>query len=329
MSKKNSFANRATKDELIKCYELMLSIRRFEEQAGSLYNKGMIGGFCHLCIGQEAIPVAIAMLLEDDDTAITSYRDHGIMLATGSDPKVVMAELTGRAAGCSKGKGGSMHMFDVETGFYGGHGIVGAQTSIGTGLGFANKYRNNKGLCFVLLGDGAANQGQFFESMNMAKLWNLPVLYIIEDNKYGMGTSVNRASSITDFSKKGISFGIDGHLVNGMNVFDTYDIMSDLVAKIRKGHGPQLLHVETYRYRGHSMSDPATYRSKDEVSEVRQNNDALDILETIMMKRKVLTAEDLKAIDKKVRKHMQEVVEFSIGAPEPEESELWTDIYTI
>ncbi len=324
MSKKN-----AKNSELIDELRMMILIRRFEEQAGQLYGAGFIGGFCHLCIGQEAIAVGIKSVLKKGDTTITSYRDHGLMLAAGSDPKVVMSELTGRIDGCSKGKGGSMHMFDLEKGFFGGHGIVGAQVPIGTGLAFAHKYKKDNGVCFTLLGDGASNQGQFFEAMNMAALWELPVVYIIENNQYGMGTSIARCSAITDLHNKGLSTGIEGMKVNGMDLFETKAALKKATDECRKKHKPQLLSIDTYRYRGHSMSDPATYRSKEEVDNMKQKHDSIEGLKGYIIKNKIMSEEEIKSMDKDIRTLVKEAAEFAKNSPEPDESELWTDVYTM
>ena len=317
---------RATPDELRQFYRQMLLIRRFEEKAGQLYGMGLIGGFCHLYIGQEAVVVGMQAVRNDIDTVVTSYRDHGHMLACGMDANGVMAELTGRAGGYSKGKGGSMHMFSRETGFYGGHGIVGAQVSVGTGLGFAHKYRDDGGTAFAYFGDGAANQGQVYESFNMAALWKLPVVYVIENNKYGMGTSVERASASTELFKRGAAYGIPGKLVNGMNVLDVRDAAALAAAHCRAGKGPYVLEVETYRYRGHSMSDPAKYRSKEEVSKVRKESDPIDSLRALMIETKVASEADFKEIDHQVKAVVSEAADFSQSSPEPDPAELYTDI---
>ncbi len=312
---------------LLSVYEQMLMLRRFEEKAGQLYGMGKIGGFCHLYIGQEAVAIGVQMALNKDDAVITSYRDHGPMLATGSDPKAVMAELLGRASGCSKGKGGSMHMFDLERNFYGGHGIVGAQVPIGTGIAFAYKYRNEPRVCVTYFGDGAANQGQVYEAFNMAKLWNLPVIYIIENNRYAMGTSVARSSSQTDFSKRGESFGIIGHKVDGMDFFAVYETIKSVIDDVRGGKGPVLLEVETYRYRGHSMSDPAKYRSKDEVNDFKENRDPIVTLRQYILQKSVCSEQDLEYIEAKIQKQVKEVVGFAEASPEPDVSELFEDVY--
>lgn len=311
---------------LKKFYQDMLLIRRFEERAGQLYGMGLIGGFCHLYIGQEAVVVGIQQALKEGDQVITAYRDHGHMLACGLDPKGVMAELTGRAAGLSKGKGGSMHMFSTEKHFYGGHGIVGAQVPLGAGLGFANKYRGNGNISIAYMGEGAANQGQVYETFNMAKLWMLPVIIVVENNQYAMGTSVERASSQPDFFKRGESFNVPGEKVDGMDVEAVYAAAAKAVAFVREGGGPMILEMKTYRYRGHSMSDPAKYRSRDEVQSIRDRKDPIDQFGRKLVERGILKEEDLKAIDKKVRLVVNESAEFAIEAPEPEEAELYTDV---
>lgn len=313
-------------DQYKKAYYDMLLIRRFEERSGQLYGMGQIGGFCHLYIGQEAVAVGIQSALEKEDSMITSYRDHGIMLAAGSDPKVVMAELLGRETGCSKGKGGSMHMFDLEKKFYGGHGIVGAQVPIGTGIAFAYKYRKKKNLCVTFFGDGACHQGQVYESFNMAKLWNLPVIYVLENNGYAMGTSVARSSSISDLYKRGESFGIPGKQIDGMT-FDAVRLGTiDAVKHVKSGKGPILLEMKTYRYRGHSMSDPAKYRSKEEVNEYREKHDPITQLEKQLLKSKMAKQTDLEKIEAKVMKVVKDAIDFAQNSSEPSENELYTDI---
>lgn len=312
-------------DDDLKAYRMMLLIRRFEEKAGQLYGMGLIGGFCHLYIGQEAVVTGIQMALEPGDQIITSYRDHGHMLATGMDPNGVMAELTGRRSGYSKGKGGSMHMFSIEKNFYGGHGIVGAQVPLGAGLAFANRYKENGNVSVTFFGEGAANQGQVYETFNMAKLWSLPVLFIIENNKYAMGTSIERASSTTDMSQRGASFGIPGEQVDGMDVRAVHDASLKALEHIRSGKGPMILEMLTYRYRGHSMSDPAKYRTREEVKKEREEHDAIE-----MVRARLLDAgqseDDLKAIDKEIRAICNDAAEFSKTDPEPDVSELMTDI---
>ncbi len=314
------------KDELLKFYQDMLLIRRFEERAGQLYGMGLIGGFCHLYIGQEAIAVGMQSIKVKGDQIITGYRDHGHMLAAGMDPKEVMAELTGRAGGSSHGKGGSMHMFDVETGFYGGHGIVGAQVSLGTGLALNNHYRGNGNVAFAYFGDGAANQGQVYESFNMAQLWKLPVVYVIENNQYAMGTSVERSASETAFHKRGVSFRIPGEEVDGMDVIAVAEAGARAAEHARSGQGPFILEMKTYRYRGHSMSDPAKYRTKDEVDNVKQTRDPIDHLKERLAKAGV-TEDDLKVVDGEVKRIVAEAAEFARTSPEPDPSELYTDVY--
>jgi pyruvate dehydrogenase E1 component alpha subunit len=315
-----------SKEQELEAYKEMLLIRRFEEKAGQLYGMGLIGGFCHLYIGQEAVVVGIQMAVKEGDQTITGYRDHGHMLAAGMDAKGVMAELTGRQGGYSKGKGGSMHMFSKEKHFYGGHGIVGAQVSLGTGLGFANKYRDNGNVALVYFGDGAANQGQVYESFNMAKLWDLPVVYVIENNKYGMGTSVARASSTVDLSQRGVSFGIPGEQVDGMDVRAVKEAAERALEHARSGKGPYILEMITYRYRGHSMSDPAKYRAKDEVQKMRTERDPIEQVKQRLIKKEWATEDELKDIDKDVRSVVADAAEFAQSDPEPDVSELYTDI---
>jgi pyruvate dehydrogenase E1 component alpha subunit len=317
----------ARNSDPLKYYRDMLLIRRFEERAGQLYGMGLIGGFCHLYIGQEAIAVGMQSISKKGDQVITGYRDHGHMLAAGMDPKEVMAELTGRAAGSSKGKGGSMHMFDVATGFYGGHGIVGAQVSLGTGLAFANRYRQNENVAVAYFGDGAANQGQVYESFNMASLWKLPVIYVIENNQYAMGTSVERSSAEVHLYKRGLSFDIPGEEVDGMDVEAVRDAGARARARAEAGEGPTILEMKTYRYRGHSMSDPAKYRTREEVDNVRSTRDPIDHLKARILKEKLGSEDDLKAIDNEVKAIVAEAAEFARTAPEPDPSELMTDVY--
>ncbi len=315
-----------TKEQELHAFRDMMLIRRFEEKAGQLYGMGAIGGFCHLYIGQEAVVVGMQMSLEQGDQIITSYRDHGHMLACGMDPKGVMAELTGRESGYSKGKGGSMHMFSKEKNFYGGHGIVGAQVPLGTGLAFANRYRGNKSVSIAYFGDGAANQGQVYESFNMAELWKLPVIYVIENNRYAMGTSVSRSSAQTDFSKRGASFNIPGEQVDGMDVRAVKAAGDKAVQWCREGNGPYILEMQTYRYRGHSMSDPAKYRTREEVDKVRHDSDPIEQVRQRLLDLKV-SEQDLKAVDGEVREIVNEAADFAQHAPEPDASELYTDIY--
>ncbi len=314
------------KEEELASYREMLLIRRFEEKAGQLYGMGFIGGFCHLYIGQEAVVTGLQKATIEGDQLITGYRDHGHMLACGMSPRGVMAELTGRRGGLSKGKGGSMHMFSKEKHFYGGHGIVGAQVSLGTGLAFANRYRDNGNISLAFFGDGASNQGQVYESFNMAALWNLPVIYVIENNRYAMGTAVSRASAETDFSHRGISFKIPGIQVDGMDVRAVYSAGKLAAEWARSGKGPVILEMMTYRYRGHSMSDPAKYRSKDEVQKMRSEHDPIEQVKARLAEKKWASEEDLKAIDKEVRDIVADAAEFAQSDPEPDSSELWTDI---
>jgi pyruvate dehydrogenase E1 component alpha subunit len=316
----------AGREELLEYYRQMLLIRRFEERAGQLYGLGLIGGFCHLYIGQEAVAVGLQSALEPGrDSVITGYRDHGHMLAYGIDPRVIMAELTGRAAGISKGKGGSMHMFSVEHKFYGGHGIVGAQVSLGTGLGFAHKYRDDGGVCLAYFGDGAANQGQVYESFNMAELWKLPIIYVIENNQYAMGTSVNRSSAEDQLYRRGESFRIPGLQIDGMDVLAVRGAATTALEWVRAGKGPILLELKTYRYRGHSMSDPAKYRSREEVQAVREKSDPIEAV-----KRELAAAgvgeDQLKKIDGEIKRIVTESADFAEQSPEPDASELYTDI---
>ena len=312
--------------ELLKYYRDMLLIRRFEEKAGQMYGMGLIGGFCHLYIGQEAVVVGMMAVATDGDSTVTSYRDHGHMLACGMDPKGVMAELTGRSTGYSKGKGGSMHMFSREKKFFGGHGIVGAQVPIGTGLAFAHRYKNDGHVCFTYLGDGAINQGQVYESFNMASLWKLPVVYVIENNRYGMGTSVTRASARTDLYHRGVSYGIPGDQVDGMDVAAVHEAGLGAVKRARAGQGPIILEMLTYRYRGHSMSDPAKYRSKDEVNRMRTEHDPIDHLRQRLVDEHKASDDELKAMERQVRETVAEAAQFAQDCPEPDPSELWTDV---
>lgn len=315
-----------TKDQDLEAYREMLLIRRFEEKAGQMYGMGLIGGFCHLYIGQEAVVVGMQMAMKPGDQVITGYRDHGHMLSTGMDPKGVMAELTGRRGGLSKGKGGSMHMFSIEKQFFGGHGIVGAQVSLGTGLAFADRYRENGNVSVTYFGDGAANQGQVYESFNMAELWKLPVVYVIENNKYAMGTSVSRASAQQDFSKRGTSFNIPGEQVDGMDVQAVKAAGERALAFAREGNGPYILEMQTYRYRGHSMSDPAKYRSKEEVQKMRTEHDPIEQVRARLLDGHKVTEDDLKKIDAEVREIVNAAADFASNDPEPDISELYTDI---
>ncbi len=311
-------------DDLKQLYHDMLLIRRFEEKSAQLYGMGLIGGFCHLYIGQEAVVVGVQAVQKKQDTVITSYRDHGHMLACGMDPGGVMAELTGRAGGYSRGKGGSMHMFSRERNFFGGHGIVGAQVPIGTGLAFGHKFKEDGGVCLVYLGDGAVNQGQVYESFNMAALWKLPAVYIIENNRYGMGTSQARAAA-GELYRRGEAYGIPGRQVNGMDVLAVRDAAGEVLAGARAGKGPAIMEMMTYRYRGHSMSDPAKYRAKEEVEKMRNDHDPIEGLKARLLKMNV-TEEDLKEIEGKIRVRVNAAAEFAQTSPEPDPAELWTDV---
>jgi pyruvate dehydrogenase E1 component alpha subunit len=316
----------ASDEQLLEFYEQMLLIRRFEEKAGQLYGLGLIGGFCHLYIGQEAVAVGLQSALKaGHDSVITGYRDHGHMLAYGIDPKVIMAELTGRAAGISKGKGGSMHMFSTEHKFYGGHGIVGAQVPLGAGLAFGHKYREDGGLCMAYFGDGAANQGQVYEAFNMAALWDLPIIFVVENNGYAMGTAVTRGSAETHFHRRGTAFRIPGMSVNGMDVLEVRSAAEVAVAHVRSGKGPVLMELVTYRYRGHSMSDPAKYRSREEVQEMRDKHDPIDAAKAELLTRGI-AEERLKEIEKQIRSKVAEAADFAENSPEPEMPELYTDV---
>ena len=315
-----------TKEQELKAYRDMLMIRRFEEKAGQLYGMGLIGGFCHLYIGQEAVVTGMQAAMIEGDQMITAYRDHGHMLACDMDPRGIMAELTGREGGYSRGKGGSMHMFSKEKNFYGGHGIVGAQVSLGTGLAFNNHYKENGNVSLTYFGDGASNQGQVYESFNMAKLWSLPVVYIIENNRYAMGTAVHRSSALTEFSKRGCSFNIPGIEVDGMDVRAVQSAAELATDWCRSGHGPIILDMQTYRYRGHSMSDPAKYRTKDEVQKMRAEQDPIERVKQRLAEKKWAGEDELKAIDKDIRAIVADAAEFAQNSPEPDASELYTDI---
>ncbi len=316
----------ASKDEFFDFYREMLLIRRFEEKAGQMYGMGLIGGFCHLYIGQEAVVVGMQSVIGEGDMVITSYRDHGHMLACGMDPRRVMAELTGRGTGYSKGKGGSMHMFSREKNFFGGHGIVAAQVPLGAGLAFAAKYRETDRVSLTYYGDGAANQGQVYETFNMAALWKLPVVFVVENNQYAMGTAVTRGTSEVQLYKHGAGLGVPGRQVNGMNVLAVRDAGREAVAHCRAGKGPIILEMMTYRYRGHSMSDPAKYRSKDEVNKMRAEQDPIDQLRKQMIDGGFAVEADLKEIDRKVKSIVTEAAEFAQQSPEPDPSELYTDV---
>ncbi|MEP3654957.1 MAG: pyruvate dehydrogenase (acetyl-transferring) E1 component subunit alpha [Litorimonas sp.] len=319
-------APKTNKEEMLGYYRDMLLIRRFEEKAGQLYGMGQIAGFCHLYIGQEAVVTGCRAAMKDGDQMITGYRDHAHMLACGMESRGIMAELTGREGGLSRGKGGSMHMFSTEKHFYGGHGIVGAQVSLGAGLGFANKYLNNGSVSLAFFGDGASNQGQVYESFNMAKLWDLPVVFIIENNQYAMGTSVERSSAETELYKRGISFEIEGIQVDGMNVLEVRDAAAKAIKHARDGKGPMILEMKTYRYRGHSMSDPAKYRSRDEVTKTRSERDPIDGVRAMLLEKKWADEAELKAIDKDIKEIVKDAADFSLESPEPHPDELWTDV---
>jgi pyruvate dehydrogenase E1 component alpha subunit len=317
---------KASKDELLKFYRSMLLIRRFEERAGQLYGLGLIGGFCHLYIGQEAVAVGLqSAMTVGKDSVITGYRDHGHMLAYGIDPKVIMAELTGREAGISKGKGGSMHMFSVDHGFYGGHGIVGAQVPLGTGLAFKHKYTEDGGVCLTYMGDGAVNQGQVYEAFNMAKLWDLPIIYVVENNQYAMGTSIQRSSAEPELFRRGQAHRIPGLQVDGMDVLAVHGAAQVALEWTRSGKGPVLLELLTYRYRGHSMSDPARYRTREEVQDVREHNDPITHAERALEAMGV-KQDELKAIDKEIKDIVVNAAKFAEDTPEPAPAELYTDV---
>ena len=315
-----------SKERLLHLYREMLMIRRFEEKAGQLYGMGLIGGFCHLYIGQEAVVVGMKAVTREDDPVVASYRCHGHMLASGMEARGVMAELTGRRTGYSRGKGGSMHMFSVDKAFYGGHGIVGAQVPIGTGVGFALKYNRDDKVCATYLGDGAINQGQVYESFNMAELWTLPVLYVIENNKYGMGTSVERASATTSLYQRGEAFGIEGEQVDGMHVLSVMEAAERAVDYVRSGKGPYILEMMTYRYRGHSMSDPAKYRSREEVQKMRTERDPLLHLREVLETHVGVGEDALKQIDREIKDHVSDAAEFAQNSQEPEPHEIYTDV---
>jgi pyruvate dehydrogenase E1 component alpha subunit len=319
----DKFAGRAADAQ--RYFRDMLLIRRFEEKSGQLYGMGLIGGFCHLYIGQEAVVVGIQAAQKEGDTVVTSYRDHGHMLAAGMDSRGVMAELTGRIGGYSHGKGGSMHMFSREKNFFGGHGIVGAQVPIGAGLAFAHKYKNDNGVCIVYFGDGAVNQGQVYESFNMAALWKLPVVFVIENNRYSMGTSIARHAA-GELYKRGEPYGIMGKQVDGMDVMAVHEAALEALEHARSGQGPVVLEMMTYRYRGHSMSDPAKYRTKEEVEEMRGNHDPIESLRTLMLKENYATEDALKQIERDIKDIVNDAAEFAQTSPEPDPSELWTDV---
>lgn len=315
-----------SREKMLKMFREMLLIRRFEEKAGQLYGMGLIGGFCHLYIGQEAVVTGIQAAAKEGDAVITTYRDHAHMLSCGMDPKGIMAELTGRIGGFSKGKGGSMHMFSVEKKFYGGHGIVGANVPLGTGLAFAQKYKGSDNITFTYFGDGAANQGQVFESFNMAALWQLPVIYVIENNEYAMGTSVKRSHASVELYKLGEPFGIPGMQVNGMDVLSVYEAAKKAIAHVRGGKGPMLMELKTYRYRGHSMSDPAKYRSKEEVEKYKEERDAINAFKNYLTKQGFMSEASLKTIEDEVKALVNGAAEYAKESPEPDATELWTDV---
>lgn len=329
MAKKNiDLLGSFTKESALQAYYQMLRVRKFEEKCGQVYGMGQIYGFCHLCIGQEAIPVGISQVLKKGDQMITSYRCHGLNMVAGTEPKYILAELMAKSTGISKGKGGSMHLFDIEKGFFGGHGIVGAQVPLGTGLAFANKYRGNDNVCIVLMGDGAANQGQVYEAFNMAKLWNLPVLYIIENNKYAMGTSTARHSAGKSFYNRGEPYGIPGIIVNAMDIESVVENLAKNLQDIRNGSGPRLIEMETYRYRGHSMSDPGKYRSKEEVEEYRTKYDPIGVFEIKLREKKWLSDEQIEEFEAKIKKEVNEAYEFALNSPEPTADDLHLDVYS-
>lgn len=328
MTNKTKKTNRKlSKSDSIEAYKKMLLIRRFEEKAGQSYGLGKIGGFCHLYIGQEAVVVGLQMCIREGDQVITTYRDHGHMLACGMSPDGVMAELYGRVDGYSKGKGGSMHMFSKEANFFGGHGIVGASVPLGTGLAFSNKYKKNKAVTLTYFGDGAANQGQVYESFNMAKLWELPCIYVIENNRYAMGTSVQRSSAQKDLSQRGISFGIEGEQVDGMDIESVIDAGKRAVTKVRNNGGPYILEMLTYRYRGHSMSDPAQYRTRDEVKEVRDQSDPIESLKNSIIENSYLTEDKLQELNTEIKQLVDQSAQFAADSPLPDASELFVDVY--
>jgi pyruvate dehydrogenase E1 component alpha subunit len=326
-ARKSTAKPNVSADELKAYYKDMLLIRRFEEKAGQLYGMGLIGGFCHLYIGQEAVVVGLEAAAEEGDKRITSYRDHGHMLACGMEPGGVMAELTGRIDGLSKGKGGSMHMFSKEKHFYGGHGIVGAQVPLGAGLAFADKYKANGRVTFTYFGDGAANQGQVYETFNMAALWDLPVVFVIENNQYAMGTAQSRSTSTPELYTRGEAFGIKGEVVDGMDVLAVKAAGEKAVKHCRSGKGPYILEIKTYRYRGHSMSDPAKYRTREEVQKMREERDPIEAIRSLLLTGNHATEDDLKAIDKEIKTVVNASAEFAKESPEPALEELWTDIY--
>ena len=315
------------KDLIARLYRMMLLIRRFEERAGQMYGMGLIGGFCHLYIGQEAVVTGLQAAAEPRDTVVTTYRDHGHMLATGMDPKGVLAELTGRAGGYSKGKGGSMHMFSREKNFFGGHGIVGASVPIGAGIAFAHKYLEEPACCLTYFGEGALNQGQVYETFNMAALWQLPVIFVIENNRYGMGTSVERAAAhAQELYHRGQAYGIPGQQVDGMDVIAVYEAGKEVIAKVKAGEGPHIMEMQTYRYRGHSMSDPAKYRTREEVQKYRSERDPIENLKSRILEAKMMSEEDFKRVDREIKEIIADAADFAQSSPEPDPAELWTEV---
>ncbi|MFK8040100.1 MAG: pyruvate dehydrogenase (acetyl-transferring) E1 component subunit alpha [Rickettsiaceae bacterium] len=316
-----------SKSQYIQAYKDMLLLRRFEERCGQLYSMGLIGGFCHLYIGQEAVAAGVQLAKDENDPMITSYRCHGHAILSGVDPKHVLAELLGKETGSSKGKGGSMHLFNTKGHFYGGHGIVGAQVSLGTGIAFAEQYKETNNVCFVFLGDGAINQGQVYESWNMAAMWKLPAVYIIENNEYSMGTSVARSTSVTDLYKKGSSLGIPGYQINGMDVCEVYSAVKQAAEFVRKGNGPIILEMKTYRYRGHSMSDPAKYRTQEEVKHYKDDLDPIIFIKNSMINQKYIDDKSLDKIDEEMAQLMKGIIEFAKESKSPDSNSLYQDVY--
>jgi pyruvate dehydrogenase E1 component alpha subunit len=315
------------RNKLMEMFHTMVLIRRFEETAAKMYSMQKIGGFLHLYIGQEAVAVGSLAAIREDDYIITAYRDHGHALARGTDPKLLMAELFGKYTGTSKGKGGSMHFFDAERNMLGGHAIVGAQVPLGTGIAFKIKYRKEDRVCLTYLGDAAMNQGAFHEALNLASLWKLPVIYIVENNMYGMGTAVDRASAVTELYKRGCSYGIEGILADGMNVFAVYDAVKEATKKARELSLPTLLEVRTYRYRGHSMSDPdSVYRTKQEVEEEKQR-DPIEQIKRFLLNERIATQKEIDETDAGVKKIVAEAVDFAENSPIPPRESMYDDIY--
>jgi pyruvate dehydrogenase E1 component alpha subunit len=315
------------KETYVKWYRDMLLIRKFEEKTGQLYIQQKFGGFCHLYIGQEAIAVGTASACRPTDKHMTAYRDHAHPIALGTDPRVLMAELYGRSTGCSKGKGGSMHFFDKSKNFMGGHGIVGAQIPMGAGVAFAEMYNGTENVAFVSMGDGAVRQGALHETFNMAMLWKIPVIFIIENNNYAMGTSVERTTNVTDLSKIGLSYEMPSKIVNGMSPEDVHNAIEEAANRARRGDGPTLLDIRTYRYKGHSMSDPQKYRSKEEVNQWMEKDPIEHCLEVIT-KNKWLSKKEVEEIEAWVKKEVDESVEFAENSPYPEAHEIYEDVYT-